>query len=505
MKKNMKKGVCYIMLLLVGFAQFVQAESIKLPIETVSRNSEAITYNLTIPEGENPLVVWRSSNLKDWSFLTHTEVGENLFLLKIHGPQSFIQGFPRGYDPNDPDSECPIIFHRTLISGSTGFDVVELQDFLIQYRGLLTLPEGVPKGFFGQLTESALADYQRENGLPASRYLDQATRDFIREYVCLNPTPKIRDESGGDPLATVFQVEDDQTSGRYKIGEFEIVVPLGFSDWSSQNIFVVVDTGNLPFGVVINDFEIEIDGKEFDGLHHVVMELGGVTYGPDSGRALIEIETGIHFTAGSIHRGGIWAEFEPAQSGNYQNGQEVFCEIPEAVSRLWGFLNSDNEPVSIDGYYKSETHTLMDEGAFFSLRNTSASRLFIPTPFAAFRIDLDIAAFGDDIYLSQNASQTIGFSIVNSATGLPVYDNHDEVSQDVPYYIDMPGQFPAEKFRIDEGDEETLVFIAYHEPSSPGAYYLRIDYIDYEIGMHTEVTRHHFNNRVYQTPSVVMP
>ncbi len=49
-------------------------------------------------------------------------------------------------------------YNQSLTIGSTGSDVVSLQDNLIT-RGFLTMPAGVSKGYFGQLTKSALDRY----------------------------------------------------------------------------------------------------------------------------------------------------------------------------------------------------------------------------------------------------------------------------------------------------------------------------------------------------------
>ena len=42
-------------------------------------------------------------------------------------------------------------FKKDLTIGSTGKDVVELQTLLIK-KGLLVMPAGVPKGYFGHIT-----------------------------------------------------------------------------------------------------------------------------------------------------------------------------------------------------------------------------------------------------------------------------------------------------------------------------------------------------------------
>ena len=67
-------------------------------------------------------------------------------------------------------------FTQTLTLGSTGAEVVELQSFL-EMKGTLTIPAGVSKGYFGGLTQSALASYQAMVGIsPAVGYFGPITR-----------------------------------------------------------------------------------------------------------------------------------------------------------------------------------------------------------------------------------------------------------------------------------------------------------------------------------------
>lgn len=67
-------------------------------------------------------------------------------------------------------------FTRDLTIGSTGSDVVALQDMLIA-SGDLVLPAGVSKGYFGALTKSSLAKWQAKMSIsPAAGYFGPVTR-----------------------------------------------------------------------------------------------------------------------------------------------------------------------------------------------------------------------------------------------------------------------------------------------------------------------------------------
>ncbi len=63
-----------------------------------------------------------------------------------------------------------MIFVSNLTLGSKGTDVVTLQQFLVS-KGFLTIPAGVSYGYFGYLTQKALAQWQASNGIsPAVGY-----------------------------------------------------------------------------------------------------------------------------------------------------------------------------------------------------------------------------------------------------------------------------------------------------------------------------------------------
>ncbi|NCS98938.1 peptidoglycan-binding protein [Candidatus Parcubacteria bacterium] len=80
-------------------------------------------------------------------------------------------------------------FTRDLTIGSTGADVVALQDVLIDL-GYLNIPAGVSKGYFGSLTQSALASMQAAEGIsPASGYFGPITRSAFAGLVSTPTTP----------------------------------------------------------------------------------------------------------------------------------------------------------------------------------------------------------------------------------------------------------------------------------------------------------------------------
>lgn len=67
------------------------------------------------------------------------------------------------------------VFPRPLNIGMRGADVIALQTALEQ-KGLLKMPSGVAKGFFGTLTRAAVTKYQKSVGLRSDGIFDLSTR-----------------------------------------------------------------------------------------------------------------------------------------------------------------------------------------------------------------------------------------------------------------------------------------------------------------------------------------
>lgn len=100
-----------------------------------------------------------------------------------------------------------------LTLDSQGEEVVKLQTFL-EEKGLLTLPPGVPKGYFGNLTKTAVIAYQLSNNIsPALGYVGQLTRAKV------NSTPSLITKTTA--ATTVKSTDTDSGIGGSK--ETEVV------------------------------------------------------------------------------------------------------------------------------------------------------------------------------------------------------------------------------------------------------------------------------------------
>jgi peptidoglycan hydrolase-like protein with peptidoglycan-binding domain len=203
-------------------------------------------------------------------------------------------------------SSCAV-FNRDLRIGSTGSDVVSLQTYL-ESKGFLTMPAGVSKGYFGGLTQSALARYQASVGIsPAAGYFGPITRSDVSAKCGVkpnpnpNPNPNDDDLDGGEASLEAFDfasgddsdIEEDQSGDVAEI-EFDVEdgdiridrVDLAFENadendttdvWDALEMVELVIDGKVVGEADLSDEDEYLD--EDDGT----VRISGIDYKIDEG------------------------------------------------------------------------------------------------------------------------------------------------------------------------------------------------------------------------------
>jgi peptidoglycan hydrolase-like protein with peptidoglycan-binding domain len=93
-------------------------------------------------------------------------------------------------------------FSMNLTMGSRGADVVALQSYL-ESKGLLSMPSGVAKGYFGGLTKTAVKAYQSMKGIsPASGYFGPITRAAVASDAVMTPVNPVNPVNPTTPVVT---------------------------------------------------------------------------------------------------------------------------------------------------------------------------------------------------------------------------------------------------------------------------------------------------------------
>lgn len=100
-----------------------------------------------------------------------------------------------------------------LSLGSRGADVTMLQTFL-ESKGLLVIPAGVSKGYFGPLTKSALMAFQTSVDVPSTGYYGPITRGVMAKMMMAKEdTMMKKDDTMMKTEDTTMKKEDTMKKG----------------------------------------------------------------------------------------------------------------------------------------------------------------------------------------------------------------------------------------------------------------------------------------------------
>lgn len=188
-----------------------------------------------------------------------------------------------GGSSSSSSSSCSLKTAADMTIGSTGASVVELQTYL-ESMGYLTIPAGVSKGYFGSMTQSALAKYQAAMGIsPASGYFGPITKASI---TCSTSDDSSDDSSSSSSNSTLSGSQGDIQSvskmsdfSSEEVGEGEndvevLGVEIEAEDGSDLSIESVRLTFTKGAGSGSNRFEryaeevtIWLDGKEVGSVN----------------------------------------------------------------------------------------------------------------------------------------------------------------------------------------------------------------------------------------------
>lgn len=181
---------------------------------------------------------------------------------------------------SSPTTTTSYTFTADLTLGSTGADVVALQSFL-ESKGMLTIPTGVSKGYFGEMTRAALAKYQMSKMIsPAVGYFGPMTRAAVNQDSVASVNPGTGTPTTPGSLSGEGDLEVDVTLDSdvvIDLGDTEEVLVL---DIEAVDGDVRIDRIDFMFSgededddaitlrpwLYFDEVTLEIDGKEVDSL-----------------------------------------------------------------------------------------------------------------------------------------------------------------------------------------------------------------------------------------------
>lgn len=220
-------------------------------------------------------------------------------------------------DASATTSSCALKNSSDLTIGSTGANVEALQQFLVD-GGYLVMPAGVSMGYFGSLTQSALASYQAAMGVsPAAGYFGPLTRASISCSTTTTPstggttggsTPSLSGDAGSidsyDELGGISNEEVGEDEEGVEIAGIEIEAGEG-SDITLVAVRLDFDQGTATnddldefiseVAILVNGEEVaRVDADEFDEDNNwaktITLDSGTVIDADDSSELTVEVD-----------------------------------------------------------------------------------------------------------------------------------------------------------------------------------------------------------------------
>lgn len=188
-------------------------------------------------------------------------------------------------------------FAADLKVGSKGADVTALQSFL-ESKGQLTMPAGVAKGYFGNVTKAALAAYQASVGIsPAVGYFGPKSRAYVNSLAVATTTTTTTTTTGTTTtvapatglavqLASDNPVAGSIISGAARVEVLKAAFTAGISGGVTLNGVKFTKTGVLSDTAVNNAYLIE-GGKviaQFASISGGVITFNSLNLGINAGQ-----------------------------------------------------------------------------------------------------------------------------------------------------------------------------------------------------------------------------
>lgn len=210
-----------------------------------------------------------------------------------------------------PGTGASVMFTSDLTIGSTGAEVTALQQWLVS-KGYMVMPAGVAYGYFGPLTQSALAKYQAEAGIsPAVGYFGPITRAKVNAMAGTPGTPGTPTTPGagittpgvegtlavtsssagvastvyeGDSMASVLGMKVDAKQSDIAIQRIKLDLGTGTKIFNKiYSRLYVTEGGNTLASVDLNSSTVVKDG----GRYYVTITGFNLVVPKDSSRTIV--------------------------------------------------------------------------------------------------------------------------------------------------------------------------------------------------------------------------
>lgn len=254
--------------------------------------------------------------------------------------------------------------------------------------------------------------------------------------------------SSEDPDSTTFQVEEDERSDWYTVFAFEIESE--DADIELNDFPITFTTSDNNVDDVINDVRLVIDGEEFDDFDWVspTGTTASTTFDID-GDYVVESDDTVTVE--------VMVEFK-AQGSAYADSTTIQASVVGSQIEAEG-----SDDIDVDGSATGDIHTLEETGVDVTRTSRSADTTVVDgadNDYATFRVEVDVSAFEQDVYISKNAATAFTYRIEDS-NGNTIATSTGTTSAAVSSEADEESSF----YVVDEGGSESFEFEVTFNPA----------------------------------------
>jgi peptidoglycan hydrolase-like protein with peptidoglycan-binding domain len=302
-------------------------------------------------------------------------------------------------------------FTNDLTVGSTGADVSSLQQLLIN-KGYLTAVSA-PTGYFGALTQSALAKFQAANGIsPAAGYFGPKTRAFVNSMSTGGTTPPSNGGGSVTPPSTGLSV----SLGSQNPVSGSLVVSASPATTAAARVPVLAInlTASNSGAVTVTEIKVHKNGVLSDssiGGAYLVQN-GQVLYQYNSLNQGVIDFSGLNLSVAAGQTQTIWVAIDP--SAGLSPGNTVSFSVNAATDiTAW---DASNNALTPSGFFPLNgatfTATTVNNPAVAGLGITTSS---IATQITAGTQNNIVGAWNFNVSNSKVWLQGIKFTVIGSA------------------------------------------------------------------------------------------
>jgi len=303
--KKKTRVIPFLVLLLITAGQTLSvfANPVESPVQSINQINGMLFYQVTVPEGTEPLKVWKSPDLKNWTYLNDTHFGLNFIPIQQENQRGFLQYFSARANPNFPnvpEGDSPTLnIQESLHNPDATFFKVEKDQKSVKYIVLTgtfiagpqnspTFLEGFPiemtttGGSFDDLVDNARIELSNAEGSyfeVSENY--QVTASENGTEMLLFDCDSDPDFLSGDVIDFSLILEFNPTQNSYEPGS-TISARVMSSETKPEN----------PFNIVLESDSGEVTANGFvqGNTHALVGE--GLTAGSFSSEIRFDQQTG---------------------------------------------------------------------------------------------------------------------------------------------------------------------------------------------------------------------